>query len=43
MTIHSAEKDAVRRVISSGNEELDSKMGGGLPVGSVTLIEGGSC
>ncbi len=42
MTIHSAEEDAVRRVISSGNEELDSKMGGGLPVGSVTLIEGGS-
>jgi flagellar protein FlaH len=42
MTIHSTEKDAVRRVISSGNEELDNKMGGGLPVGSVTLIEGGS-
>ncbi len=42
MTIHSAKKGAVRRVISSGNEELDSKMGGGLPVGSVTLIEGGS-
>ncbi|NLF79255.1 MAG: flagellar accessory protein FlaH [Chloroflexi bacterium] len=43
MTIHNAEeKETVRRVISSGNEELDSKMGGGIPVGSVTLIEGGS-
>lgn len=29
-------------VISSHNMELDSKMGGGLPAGSLTLIEGGS-
>jgi flagellar protein FlaH len=29
-------------VISSGNGELDSKMGGGIPLGSLTLIEGGS-
>ena len=28
--------------ISSHNMELDSKMGGGLPFGSLTLIEGGS-
>ncbi len=28
--------------ISSHNMELDSKMGGGLPIGSLTLIEGGS-
>ncbi len=28
--------------ISSHNMELDSKMGGGLPLGSLTLIEGGS-
>jgi flagellar protein FlaH len=28
--------------ISSHNEELDAKMGGGLPLGSLTLIEGGS-
>jgi flagellar protein FlaH len=28
--------------ISSHNMELDSKMGGGLPAGSLTLIEGGS-
>jgi flagellar protein FlaH len=31
-----------RRIISSGNDELDSRIGGGLPSGSVTLIEGGS-
>jgi flagellar protein FlaH len=29
-------------IISSGNGELDSKMGGGIPVGSLTLIEGTS-
>lgn len=29
-------------VILSGNAELDSKMGGGIPVGSLTLIEGNS-
>lgn len=29
-------------VISSGNEELDNKLGGGLPVNSLILIEGGS-
>lgn len=28
--------------ISSHNLELDSKMGGGLPLGSLTLVEGGS-
>jgi flagellar protein FlaH len=31
-----------KRVISSGNSELDGKMGGGIPVGSLTLIEGTS-
>ncbi len=29
-------------LISSGNEEIDSKMGGGIPKGSLTLIEGQS-
>jgi len=29
-------------VVSTGNAELDSKMGGGIPLGSLTLIEGGS-
>ncbi len=31
-----------KTVISSGNGELDSKMGGGIPIGSLTLIEGSS-
>ncbi len=31
-----------RPIISSGNVELDSRMGGGLPSGSLVLIEGGS-
>jgi flagellar protein FlaH len=31
-----------KRAISSGNPELDGKMGGGIPVGSLTLIEGTS-
>ncbi len=34
--------DTRKAVISSGNNELDAKMGGGLPVGSLTLIEGSS-
>lgn len=42
MTTHDTAPNTHRRVISSGNDELDSKIGGGLPVGSVTLIEGGS-
>lgn len=36
------EAEAQKRVISSGNAELDSKMGDGIPVGSLTLIEGSS-
>lgn len=35
-------KETRKAAISSGNTELDSKMGGGLPVGSLTLIEGSS-
>lgn len=31
-----------KKTISAHNTELDSRMGGGLPVGSLTLIEGGS-
>ena len=30
------------RVISTGNSEIDKKMGGGIPVGSLTLLEGQS-
>ena len=35
-------EDAYRskRVLSTGNSEMDKKMGGGIPVGSLTLIEG---
>lgn len=33
---------APRSVIMAGNSELDSRMGGGLPVGTLALIEGGS-
>lgn len=29
-------------VVSTGSEELDNKVGGGIPLGSLTLIEGGS-
>jgi flagellar protein FlaH len=31
-----------KRAIASGNPELDGKMGGGIPIGSLTLIEGTS-
>ena len=34
--------DSTKSVICSGNVELDSKMGGGLPFGSLVLIEGSS-
>ena len=30
------------QVVATGNEELDGKMGGGIPLGSLTLIEGDS-
>ena len=33
---------STRRVISSGSTEIDKKMGGGIPQGSVILIEGQS-
>ncbi len=35
-------KDKSKKVISGHNTELDSRMGGGIPVGSLTLIEGAS-
>ncbi len=37
-----APKDKKKKVISAHNTELDSRMGGGLPCGSLTMIEGGS-
>lgn len=37
-----SEDEQSARMISTGNNDLDSKMGGGVPVGSMTLIEGDS-
>lgn len=34
--------EATRHVITSGNTELDSRIGGGIPTGSLVLIEGTS-
>jgi flagellar protein FlaH len=36
------EDDKTTRLISTGNYDLDAKMGGGVPFGSLTLIEGDS-
>lgn len=36
------EEEEKKTVISSGSGELDNKMGGGVPLGSLTLIEGSS-
>ena len=35
-------EEYVKTVISTGNREIDDKMGGGIPLGSLTLIEGDS-
>ena len=35
-------RDVKRRVISTGSAEIDKKMGGGIPEGSLILIEGSS-
>ncbi len=34
------EKQAVKKAISTGNDELDKKLGGGIPLGTLTLVEG---
>lgn len=36
------EDNKTKTVISTGNREIDEKMGGGVPLGSMTLIEGDS-
>jgi len=36
------EKELEKTVVSTGNREIDDKMGGGIPLGSLTLIEGDS-
>ena len=42
MVAHSVAGREQRRSITTGNNELDKKMGGGIPQGSLTLIEGQS-
>ncbi len=37
-----SEDDRTSKMISTGNADLDNKMGGGVPFGSLTLIEGDS-
>jgi len=39
---YTARDEIMGRVISTGSAELDDKMGGGIPLGSLTLIEGAS-
>ena len=39
---YTARDEVMGRVISTGSAELDDKMGGGIPLGSLTLIEGAS-
>ena len=34
--------EAKKKIISTGHPEIDKKLGGGLPIGSLTLIEGQS-
>jgi flagellar protein FlaH len=38
----SDESDAKQKIISTGNTEIDKRLGGGIPIGSLTLIEGQS-
>ena len=38
----SNEEEVKKPIISTGNTEIDKKLGGGIPVGSLTLIEGQS-
>jgi archaeal flagellar protein FlaH len=37
-----SDEEQAAKLISTGNSDLDNKMGGGVPVGSLTLIEGDS-
>ncbi len=37
-----AESRRLKSVVSTGNPEIDDKMGGGIPIGSLTLIDGHS-
>src|SRR5258708_37882571 len=42
MAITGANAEVKRRVVSTGSSEIDKKMGGGIPEGSLILIEGSS-
>lgn len=42
MAVHTDTPQHARRVISTGSSEIDKKMGGGIPEGSLILIEGES-
>ena len=37
-----AQRGSELKVVSTGNVEIDKKLGGGLPLGSLTLVEGES-
>ena len=39
---HRKNEDANKNIISTGHAEIDKKLGGGIPIGSLTLIEGQS-
>jgi hypothetical protein len=42
MAVTDAVMDGTRRTVSTGSTEIDKKMGGGIPEGSLILIEGSS-
>ena len=42
MAVETEETEVKRRVVSTGSSEIDKKMGGGIPEGSLILIEGSS-
>lgn len=42
MAVETEDVEVKRRVISTGSSEIDKKMGGGIPEGSLILIEGSS-
>lgn len=42
MTSSASSSKPASRVVSTGNTEIDKKLGGGIPLGSMTLIEGES-
>ncbi|MET1123757.1 MAG: ATPase domain-containing protein [Archaeoglobaceae archaeon] len=40
MKIDEIEEEVKKNILSSGNSEIDKRLGGGIPLGSLTLIEG---